>query len=357
MNNTLARINFYVLSGIISALISWSLGYFILDLMKLYLPQNLYFNLPPYSILLVIVTPSIATAMVVAEIFLSNPTHHKANWRILSRAILRPVITAGLICGLVLSLLNWLLLESNWYGLIVKMISWGLIGLFVGLADSVSWSFYSIEGTGSKVKQRIAQSALLGVTTGLLSALFGEATHRALGKYQEPVGFLLLGACLGLALSFTARPSYQVALRAGQGFEAVKPKKIVGSRVAQKLRPRLQNESLKFIPDDDDFKHIEEGLSIQLPLKTPKPIIIGSSQDADIYIPHIPSKCASLQFKDGNLVLRALANEAVRVQQRQVPERKTIILRHNQILTLYHEDDTEKFYRFVFYNRFLDPQA
>ncbi len=92
MNNTLARINFYVLSGIISALISWSLGYFILDLMKLYLPQNLYFNLPPYSILLVIVTPSIATAMVVAEIFLSNHTHHKANWRILSRAILRPVI-------------------------------------------------------------------------------------------------------------------------------------------------------------------------------------------------------------------------------------------------------------------------
>jgi len=371
MNNSSTRTNFYILSGITSTLIGWSLSYLILDLIQLFLPPNFNFNLPPYSILLVTITPSIATAMVVAEIFLSNPTHNKANWRILSRTILRAVIIAGLICGLLLSLLNWLLLESNWPGFLVKMISWGLIGLFAGLAESISWSFRSIEGTASKVKQRIAQSTLLGGSTGLVSALFFEMTHRVLGKYQEPFGFLVFGACLGLALSFTARTSYQVALRAGQGFEAIKPKKKVSEvystvnihqekevrdNNSQQLRPCLQNKSLKFVPDDE-FKYIEEGLSIQLPLKTHKPIIIGSSEDADIYIPYIPLECASLQFKDGNLVIRSFAEEAVRVQQRWVPEGRTIILRHNQILTLYHEHDTEKFYRFVFYDRFLDPQA
>lgn len=371
MNNSFARRNFYVLSGIISALIGWSLSYLILDIIKLFIPQNFNFNLPLYGILLVTVTPSIATAMVIAEIFLSNPTRYKANWRVLSRTILRVVILAGLICGLLLSLLNWLLLESNWPGFLVKMISWGLIGLFAGLADSVSWSFRSIEGTGSKIKQRFVQSTLLGGSAGLVAAIFFEATHRVLGKYQEPFGFLVFGACLGLALSFTARPSYQVALRAGQGFEAVKPKKklsqvystvpnheeeeIINSNFQQR-RPCLQNQSLKFIPDDD-FKYIEEGLSIQLPLKNRKPIVIGSSEDADIYIPYIPSECASLQFKDGNLVIRALAEGTVKVQQKLLTERRTTILRHNQILTLYHEYDPEKFYRFVFYDRFLDPQA
>ena len=40
-----------------------------------------------------------------------------------------------------------------------------------------------------------------------------------------------------------------------------------------------------------------------------------------------------------------------------LPENKTTTLKHNQILTLYHENNEEKFYRFIFYNRLLDPQA
>jgi hypothetical protein len=155
-------------------------------------------------------------------------------------------------------------------------------------------------------------------------------------------------------------------LRAGTGFEATKKRtrkssattqlQVSNNAPTQILRPTLNNQSLKYIPDND-YKHIEEGVSIQLPAKTKKLIIIGSGDTADIYIPHLPEECASLEVNSDNVIIRCLAEESVKIQQRFLPKNKTTTLKHNQILTLYHENNEEKFYRFIFYNRLLDPQA
>ena len=122
------------------------------------------------------------------------------------------------------------------------------------------------------------------------------------------------------------------------------------------IAKKPESYEICFIPDND-YKHIEEGVSIQLPGKTNKLIIIGSGDTADIYIPHLPEECASLQVNSDNVIIRCLAEESVKIQQRFLPENKTTTLKHNQILTLYHENNEEKFYRFIFYNRLLDPQA
>lgn len=368
MNTLPMRTGFYTLSGIFSALIGWSISQIIWQeistLLIPFIPKNI--NIPPYIILLVIITPCIASGMIIAEIFISNPTRYKANWRVLSRTSLKRVFLVGIFLGLILSILNWMLLASNWSGGFVRIVSWIIIGAFAGLAESISWSWRSIEGTGNRVIQRIIQSTLFGAVAGFLAASFCEGVNTALGQYQEPFGFFLFGALLGLALSFASTPTYQFALRAGTGFEAKKKSRSRKAANTQTptthtsptkiLKSTLNNQSLKFIPDYN-YEHIQEGISIQLPAKTNQPLIIGSGDDADIYIPHLPERCASLQVNYNTVIIRALADDSVRIQQRWLAESKTTTLKHNQILTFYHEDDEDKFYRFIFYNRILDPQA
>jgi hypothetical protein len=368
MNNLSIRASFYALCGIVSALLGWSIGQILWQeigtYLMAYVPKG--FNIPPYMILLIIVTPCIASGMIIAEIFISSPTRYKANWRVLTRTSLKKVFLVGALIGLILGIFNWMLLQSNWSGGSVRIISWIIIGAFAGLAESISWSWRSIEGTGDRVKQRILQSTGFGAGSGLLAASFCEGVNQALGQYQEPFGFFLFGGLLGLSLCFAAKPSYQVALRAGTGFEATKKRtrkssantqlQVRSNAPTQILRPTLNNQSLKYIPDNN-YKHIEEGVSIQLPGKSKKLIIIGSGDTADIYIPHLPEECASLQVNSGTVIIRCLAEESVKIQQRFLPKNKTTTLKHNQILTLYHENNEEKFYRFIFYNRLLDPQA
>ena len=366
MNNLPIRASFYALCGIISALLGWSISQILWQeigtLLMPFLPKE--FNIPPYIILLIIVTPCIASGMIIAEIFISNPTRYKANWRLLTRTSLKTVFIVGAFIGLVIGILNWMLLASNWSGGSVRIISWIIIGAFAGLAESISWSWRSIEGTGSRVTQRIFQSTGFGAASGLLAASFCESVNIALGQYQEAFGFFLFGGLLGLFLCFAAKPSYQVALRAGTGFEATKKRtrksttqvQVNNNAPTQILRPTLNNQLLKYMPDNN-YKHIEEGVSIQLPGKSKNPIIIGSGDTADIYIPHLPEECASLEVNSDNVIIRCLAEKSVKVQQKFLPENQKNTLKHNQILTLYHENNEEKFYRFIFYNRLLDPQA
>ncbi|NET60142.1 MAG: hypothetical protein F6K47_29560 [Symploca sp. SIO2E6] len=340
-----------------SALLSWSISHLLIDILPI---QYFLPNFPLEIIILTIATPIIAAGIVVAEVFLSNPTRIKANWRVLSRSSLKAVFTFGLIAGLILSLLNWLLTASQWPSILIRLISWALIGSFAGIAESLSWGTRSIEGSKARIQQRIIQSTGLGTGSGLVAAVFYEIFRPVLGWYDEFFGFLLLGSILGLALCFAASPSYHFALRAGQGFEAVKPKP--RGRTTQLLdppRPELNNPDLKFIPDNDGmYEHIEEGLSIQLPTTTPqRGIQIGSGNNSDIYIPHIPEDCAVLSIRNGNVELRCRCEKSVQVQRQWVSQGRKVTLRHNQMVTLYHESDCDKFYRFIFYNRFLDPQA
>lgn len=347
------RFYFYTTSGIVCALIGWSFSQILLiDMAKIFGAKSLPFN--PDFILLPIVAACLAAAMVTTEIFLSNPTRYKSNRRVLPR-YLRAALGIGTVAGLIAACLTWILYQTGAPAWLVRIICWSLVGLFIGLSEGVSWRLRSIEGGTHKAIERIQRATVFGVGAGFVAAVLVEVILRISGldRYKDPLGFMILGLSLGLSLSFATSPTYQVALRAGEGFEAVDPNYDDSDR----LHPRLNNPDLQFVTGDH-YEFIEEGLSIQLPAATTKPIIIGSSLDADIYIPDIPEKAASFEIKNRHVTLACLAEKKVQIQSRLLLQNaRSTPLRHNQILTFYHAGNEDKYYRFVFYDRFLDPQA
>lgn len=357
----LQRLGFYTLSGIISALIGWSLcQIFLIDMgtivNKLPLLKDFFDKFPPDIILLPVVAACLSVAMVVVEIFLNNPTRYKANKRILP-PYLWTAIAAGIVAGLVSAAFTWMLYASALPSGVVRVVSWSLIGLFTGLGESISWQFRSIEGETSKAKKRILRVTLFGFFAGFIASIIVEIIHSLINLegIQDAVGFLILGISLGAFLSFGTSPSYQAALRAGYGFEIYIDKS--GDF------PQLKNSLLRFVSEDidEEEKYIEEGLSIQLPSKLEKPLFIGSDTGADIYIPNLPEKCASIKIKERNYIIKCLTEDSVKINQDLKCRGEEATLRHNQILTLYCKNANNKnaknFYRFVFYDRFLDPQA
>ena len=351
------RIYFYTISGILSALIGWNLTQLlIVDLPKLFSNKPLPFN--PDFILLPITAVCFAVAAVITEIFLSNPTRYKANRRVLPPFIWVALAT-GIVAGLIASSCTWILYKTVATDSIVRIVSWSLVGLFTGFGEGISWRFRSIEGSTSKATQRIWKATLSGLIAGIVAAILVEILRNmiSLGGYEDPISFCILGLSLGIFLSFATAPTYLVALRAGWGFEAIDP------RYGNNNYPRArlnQSSDLRFVTVDKDEEEdsIEEGLSIQLPDQSNKPITIGSDSNSDIIIPHIPEKAASLTITQGNVKLRCHAEGAVQIQSRRlVQKQRPICLMHNQILTFFHADNDNKFYRFVFYDRFLDPEA
>lgn len=350
------RIYFYTISGIVSTMIGWNISQFLLigtgesiGEGLLPLPEDF----PQEPIVIPIVAVCLAIAMVVTEIFLSNPTRDKANKRVLP-PYLWAALGMGTFTGLVAAALALILYQTGAPDWSVRIVTWSLVGLFTGLGEGISWRFRSIEGATSKANARIWKATLFGLGAGLAAALLVEILRRVLSLegYEDPVGLLILGFSLGLSLSFATSSTYQVALRAGEGFEAIDPNYALSPRP----RPKLNHSDLKFVAGEYDF--IEEGLSIQLPSKTSEPLTIGSAVDADIYIPDIPEYAASLQVSNRQVNIRCITEKAVQIQRRiLVQGGKPKPLSHNQILTFYHQGDNEKYYRFVFYDRFLDPEA
>lgn len=349
------RFYFYTISGIVSALIGWSISQiFVIDL-----PQIFGLDLPfdAELILFPIVAASLSVAMVVTEIFLSNPTRFKANKRVLPRYFWSAIQT-GLGAGVVAFIFFWLLRRFGAPAFVVRVVAWSLIGLFTGLGEGLSWRLRSIEAGTRRANQRIQRAALYGLSAGFIAAIVLEVLQTPLGAYVDPIGFLILGVALGLSLSVASSPTYQTALRAGEGFESV-----YGAD-NNRDRPRLNNPELRFV-SRDDYQNIEEGLSIQLPTATAttRALTIGSRNDADIYIPDIYQEAARLHISDRRVAIESLVEGAVAIQAWRIPEgTRPQTLRHNQILTFYHtpndeSTDDERCYRFVFYDRFLDPEA
>jgi hypothetical protein len=367
MKNNYYRLLFYILFAIISSLLGWSLSQFLLDVIQFacrLLRVSSDYNIFSYLLLFSIVISMIVLGIIIAELFSSNPTRHKLNKKILFQQSMFSIIISGVISGGILGIANWYLLSSGLPSSLIRILSWAIIGSVVGFAESISWSFYSIEVTQDRKNQRNIKNICLGGLGGLTAALLFETLRGGVGSYKEPLGFLLLGGSLGLFLCFATRPNYQVALRAGHGFETIQRSRV---RSGVKLsnannsgilmtRAALCNPELHFVPYKT-AKNIEEGLSIQLPAKTNLPIVIGSKENADIFIPDIPYECASLRVVNNEVELECLAEDMVQIQKKKFHEGRRVLLKHNQILTFYHEDDDTKFYRFVFYNRFLDPQA
>jgi hypothetical protein len=179
---------------------------------------------------------------------------------------------------------------------------------------------------------------------------------------EDPIGFSLLGLLLGLAFSITNSPSYLAALRAGAGFEyqgeKVDPIEADSVSTEESQIPRIK--TLKFV-SNSELKDIEEGLSIQLPNQGK--VAIGSNEEAEIYIPGISPEAAILELKQRETVLIPNSKffKTITINGEPLRSAQKVSLKHNYILAFYSlkqdGQNEEKIYRFVYYNRFLDPQA
>lgn len=355
------RIYLYILAGLTSALIGQSIG------------QSLVTDvgiLSDYANVVIFpcVAISLAVGMVLNEIFLSTPTRPKLNFRLAPR----PLIIAaalGLIAGLFGGGLTETLFFSNAIPApVIRTLGWVIIGSSVGFAEGFTWRWRSIEaGNQSRFHQRLKTSVLAGTVAGLATALVFELIRIPLGaglesmaELEDPLGFSILGILLGLAFSLTISPSYMVALRAGAGFEYIDRRLTPESSKAPPPSPKISN-SLCFI--SSNIKDIEEGLSIQLP--GAGRVRIGSATDADIFIPHIAEYAAQIDLQARTATITAL-EEDITVSGETVTQKQSKSLRHNHILTftvnqpINNDEENlyrKKLYRFVYYNRFLDPQA
>lgn len=352
----------YFLAGIISALVGWNLFQFIFyDLLR-----NVDWSQRfPMLLLFPCVAASLAVGLVINEIFLSNPTRLKLNLRIARKPILIAAglgIGVGLAIGAFLTLVAWLSLPIPTP--ILRVSSWLMIGAVVGFAEGLTWRWRSQEaGDSRRFRQRLISSIVYGTVASLVAAglfeifwQFFRSLMIQLRSFEDPVGFVILGALLGLALSIATSPSYMAALRAGAGFEFTGENFYPASQPTIDY-PRINHDLLKFVSEEPSERQIEEGLSIQLPPRGK--FLIGSGSGAHIRIPHLPLHVADLEVEPRSvkLVPNRLCYDTIEVGGDRLDSRRTVLLKHNTILTFHAKDDDTKRFRFVYYNRFLDPLA
>lgn len=359
------RIYLYILAGITSALIGWNIGEFLFTDIGLFETAQL-----KEIIIFPCVAISLAIGMVSNEILLTTPTRIKLCWRRVKQAI--PIaLGLGLGLGLMAGILFEILFRlGNLPPLIVRSFSWVLVGIAVGLSEGLTWRWQSVEAGNKKRFQKRFIISLVGASIASLVGalvfefirLFGNLSI-ALRIIEEPIGFSLLGLSLGLTFSFTNSPSSVAALRAGTGFEYrdtfndLDPNATIGVNY-----PCIDKSFLQLIGLSEENR-IEEGLSIQLPSQGK--IIIGSQNNkkAHIRLPEVPIHVAFLELVERKVILKPnpQAYFSITINEEKLGPRENRALKHNDVITFYTVKDKiindEKIYRFVYYNRFLDPQA
>ena len=362
------RIYLYLLAGITSALIGWNIGQFFLSDLKI---LRLYEEV----VLFPCIAISLAIGMVINEIFISNPTRPKLNFRT-GKIPLLIALALGLAFGLVAGVISQILYLIDFPTPLIRIFGWLLIGFPVGLAEGLTWRRRSQEaGDPKRFQQRFKISVLGASAASLVAAGIFELVRssleemtRDLRAVEDPIGFSILGLVLGLFFSISNSPSYMVALRAGAGFEYTGPiyedetnrVNDLPISLQNKSHPYIERATLQFV-SNSQLETIEEGLSIQLPPQGR--IRIGSAKKAQISIPGLPLHSADLELKSREAILYPNPKfyHTISVNGNRLVSNDSIHLKHNYLLTFHPKEQDEfnheKIYRFVYYNRFLDPQA
>jgi len=363
------RIYLYLLAGLISALVGWNLA-------QLILTDWGVLRGMPEIVLYPCIAISLAVGLVANEICISSPIRPKMIWRVMKKTL--PIAAVlGLLMGLAIGGLVQIIYlpEIPGSSRAVRVVGWFLIGLTVGLVEALTWQMRSLEaGDRRRYRQHALTSVLAAIAASVVAALLFEWLRLPLGgtlegnwrRLEDPIGYSILGLLLGLALSITSSPSYMVALRAGAGFEYLRKVMGQGSPRETARIQRLKLPILKFISEKKEVDEIEEGLSIQLP--TFGMIRIGSSEkNSNIYLPGLPPHLADIELRAREAFLDPNPKyyDMIAVNGKYLTGRQETPLKHNCVLTFNTLDGSStdespnhrKFYRFIFYNRFLDPQS
>jgi hypothetical protein len=331
--------------------------------------------------------------MVMNEMFLSNPIRRRLNFRrakIPSLYALGMGIGSGLVVGAILQfayLPNFGMSDKT-----ARVLGWVCIGVTVGLVEGWTWKFRSMEAGDTSRRNKRLFASLFGATLGaaIAAGIFEtirdkfETSNPLFRTLEDPIGLCLLGVILGIVFSLTNSPSYLAALRAGKGFEYREIESYPGEEPIDinidlnpiSPQPTISNQSiksLKFVSTGKSGVKIEEGLSIQLPDKgkvhiggiekklLPNQQIIGS----DIYLPGSPPHLGTIEIDKMKATLIPNPKEYRRIEIKGIRLKNDadINLKHNTLIAFYTNEPDEynpkhkKMYRFVYYNRFLDPEA
>ena len=401
----------YFIVGILASVVAWSFSQILLvDFKPIW--DNLdwtFFAQVPYLIKFFILTIFLAVSMVMAEVFFSHPTRLKQGWKVLKWPLIIAIIAS--ILGASLSgIMSFVFKLTGLPAWTIRLIDWLIIGLVIGFAEGITWFLRTlsklvlsqttrgVKNDINKVINHFVKSILFSLVVSFIVFAFSERIIK-----QDILSFILLGSLLGFLLSFTESPNTQFALKAGYGFERIAG----GNTTINNINSKTDKDhGLKFVyvPSKNKSMTIEEGLSIELP-KTGN-IIIGSDiEQADIIVSDLPHKIATIET-DGrkatikncsNNILKKLPSEIV-IKPREAVNNTTpnpyaaafnntsnqpenhppnldkdsdldkdsesiddsneTELYHNTIITLYTKNqDSRKYVRFVFYDRFLDPEA
>jgi hypothetical protein len=364
------RFILYILSGSFAALIGWNISTIIIDVVKLIteiVTGNSALTFTPDFIVLPCLAFFFAIVMVGTEIFLSNPTRNRNNWHKFRTYFLRTLLL-GVFSGVIAAIGTFVVYKGTGVAFEVKRYAWGIVGLSTGFCESLSWLSRREKNLTNKGNPRIVKTSIFGLLAGLGSAIFlaeNLPRFRIFPEiYDEPFSFCMFGCTLGLFLSFATSPTFQVALRAGEGLEA---EKLEDGERERNLPILKQQLGLRFVVEPPSTGKnaklpnvIEEGLSILLP--TIRTITIGGHTDDDIYLPQIPASCAKIRvlFQSAEITIERNQSSVVILSPAPRPkadkdQKIKYTLRHNQVITFKSQYE-EKLYRFVFYDRFLDPQ-
>lgn len=392
----------YFIVGLLASVLGWSFSQILLvDFKPIWDSLDLtFFAQYPYLIKFFILTIFLAVAMVMAEVFFSHPTRLKQGWKVLKLPLIIAIVASilGAILSGIMSFVFKLTIFPAWT---IRLIDWLIIGLVIGFAEGITWllrtwsklvlnktTIGGIQNDTTKVINHFVKSICSSLVVSFIVFIFSEIIIK-----QDIWSFILLGTMLGFALSFTESPNSQFALKAGYGFERI----YGGNTTTNNLnRKTYKDRGLKlvYVPSGNRPTTIEEGLSVELP-KTGN-IIIGSDvEQADIIVNDLPGKIATIKINGrkatienfSNNILKKLPSEIVIKPPETVnktapnpyanisnqPENSSpnldkdseliddpneIELYHNTVITLYTQNqNSRKYVRFVFYDRFLDPEA
>ena len=415
-NYLLMRNWLYFIIGLLASVLGWSISQILLvDLNPIWEKLDFtVFSQFPYLVKFVIITSSLAISMVMAEVFLSHPTRLKQGWEQLKLPLLFAIILS-ILGAMGSGIMSFILQRTSVPAEFIRLFDWLIIGTTIGLAEGTTWLFRSFsklyltrkkqeKDDVAKVIKHFIMSVGFGLAAGVFAFFVSEQNLET-----DLYSFILLGSLLGVALSFSTSPNRQLALKLGYGFERIAGTKLIANRLNGKT---YKNKGFKFVYDPRNPRPrrpiLEEGLSIQLPKKGD--LVIGSDvEQADIIVNDLPRKSAIISVSGRKAtiepgqdnILEKLPSEIVIKPLKQLEEENkenpfaeaipqnnndyenfdtqseitssdmyddyseyesyaaVEELKHNTVITLYTNKNTEqrRYVRFVFYDRFLDPEA